>query len=383
MKKNLEFNHKFLEDFKYQTPFFVFSKERILDKLQEFKKCFPGAVIHYAMKANSEPEILETVAQAGAGFEVASLYEFKMLKDIKVPANKIIYGTSIKPAAHIKEVFKYGVDRFVFDSPAELEKIAAVAPGARVYIRVSVNDAGSVFRFSEKFGTDKEHVVPWLLHAKELGLRPYGISFHVGSQASNVLAWANALKSLHKTLVSLKEVGIKIDIINIGGGYPCPYASAENDLSLKDIAEKTYKEYKKLPYQPKLILEPGRGVIASAAVLVTSVIGRVDRKGSTWLFLDAGVYNALFETMAYQGSTRYRITSLRAQQDAGESMFALAGPTGDSPDIISHEALLPSDTEVGDRLVVHDVGAYSLAVSSRFNGFSKPRAILVDTLKRQ
>jgi ornithine decarboxylase len=372
----------YLQNLPYKTPFFVFSKKAILDKLKEFKKCFPGSLIHYAMKANSEPEILDILVKAGAGFEVASLHEFKILKKIGVPAEKMIYGTSIKPAADIKEIFKYGVDRMAFDSLSELEKIAVVAPGARVYVRVSVNDSGSVFQFSEKFGTDKGNIVPLLKRAKELGLRTYGISFHVGSQASNAKAWANALSSLKQPLAELKKAKINIEIINIGGGYPCAYASAETDLTLKEIAQHTLREYKKLPLQPRLILEPGRGIIASAATLITSIIGKVERKGNTWLFLDAGVYNALFESMAYQGSTRYKITSLNPSYDSGESMFALAGPTGDSPDIITHEALLPSGMEVGDKLVIHDVGAYSLAVSSRFNGFPKPNVYVFDTAKQ-
>jgi len=345
---------------------------KIVEKFDEFKKFFPHADIHYALKANAEPAVLETLLGAGSGFEAASVYELNMLKEAKVPPEKIIYGTSIKPASHIREFFDYGVTRFAFDSANELEKIAACAPGSKVYVRVIVSDAGSVFKFSQKFGTDKENAVLLLQKAKELGLQPYGISFHVGSQASNPLAWANAIKGLSKVFEQLKESGIEIEVLNLGGGYPCMYDSMETELSLKEIAKNTLEQYKKLPYQPKLILEPGRGLIAQTGVLVASVIGRVERKGGTWLFLDAGVYNALFEAMAYQGSTRYKVSSLRSSYDCGEMLFSLAGPTGDSPDIITQEALLPQDMEVGDKLIFKDVGAYSLVASSRFNGFPKP-----------
>lgn len=372
-----EFDHSALQGLAYETPFFLFSKKRILDKLNEFEKHFPGAEIYYALKANAEPELLRTILDAGGGFEVASTHELNMLKEIEVSPEKMIYGTSVKPLAHIKDFFEYGVDRFAFDSFPELEKIAAVAPKSRVYVRVSVNDTGSVFRFSEKFGTDKENVVPLLQRAKTLRLHPYGISFHVGSQASNPLAWANALENLDPILKDLAELGITIEILDIGGGYPCSYVSTENELTLREIAENTLAQYNKLPYQPKLILEPGRGLVATTAILVTSVIGRVERKGSTWLFLDAGVYNALFEAMAYQGSTRYKVTSMRPSYDSGETLFALAGPTGDSPDIITREALLPQDLEVGDKLIIHDVGAYSLVASSRFNGFPKPSVYFI------
>jgi ornithine decarboxylase len=362
----------------HRTPFFVFSKQRILNKYAEYNECFPHSLIQYAMKANSEHEILELLAQAGSGFEVASVFELNLLKKIKADPKKIVYGAAVKPAAHIKEFFEYGVDRFAVDSFPELEKIALAAPGSKVFIRQAVNDTGSVFKFSEKFGAEKEQLVPLLQRAKELGLVPYGISFHVGSQASNPLAWSNAVNGLKEILDQLESVGIKIDIINIGGGFPCnSYSSAEQHLTLKEIADHIYTEYKKLPYQPKLMLEPGRGMIADTGILITSVIGKVERRGNTWLFLDAGVYNALFEAMAYQGSTRYRVTSMRPSFDAGEKLFALAGPTGDGPDIITREALLPQDIDTGDKLIIHDVGAYSLVVTSPFNGFPKPEAILI------
>jgi ornithine decarboxylase len=371
------FDHDILSKLTYPTPFFVFSKEKINKKYQEFQKYFPGAAIHYAMKANSEPEILKIMADNGCGFELASVYELNMLKEIGVDAKMIIYGSAIKPIKHIKDFFDYGVEIFAFDSLPELEKIAAVAPGSKVYVRTVVNDAGSVFKFSEKFGTGKENIVPLLERARVLGLIPYGISFHVGSQASNPLAWSDALKGLHDSMDELSKVGIRIEVINIGGGYPCMYASSEVDLGLEEIADNIYGEYKKLPYQPKIIIEPGRALIASAAVLLASVIGKVQRRESTWLFLDAGVYDALYEAMAFQGSTRYRITSLRSSFDSGEMLFAIAGPTGDSCDIITREALLPTDIEVGDKLTIHDVGAYSLVCSSKFNGFPKPPMYLI------
>ena len=367
-----QLDSEFLKTLPYETPFFLFSKKKILENFNTFKRLFPRSLIHYAMKANSEPQVLQILHDAGCGFEVASMYELAMLKKIRVPAEKIIYGTSVKPISHIKKFVNYGVDRFAFDSFPELEKIAAMTSHVRVYVRTVVNDAGSVFRFSEKFGTDIENIVPLLLHARELGLHPYGISFHVGSQASDPKAWANALENLHPIIKKLQKSKIRIDVLNLGGGYPCKYASSENVPSIEEIARNTLQQYKKLPYKPKLILEPGRGIIADTGVLVVSVISRVEREGNTWLFLDAGVYSGLFETMAYQGSTRYSVTSMRGVGDSGESMFALAGPTGDSPDVISREALLPTDIGVGDKLIFHNAGAYSLVVTNRFNGFPKP-----------
>ncbi|MBV9349839.1 MAG: type III PLP-dependent enzyme, partial [Patescibacteria group bacterium] len=337
-----------------------------------FKTCFPNASVHYAMKADAEEGVLTTLYEAGAGFEAASLYELQLLVKHGIPPDRIIYGTSVKPRSHIRKFVEYGVDRFAFDSHSELDKIAALSPHARVYVRMNVNDAGSVYRFSEKFGTARENVVPLLVRAKEIGLIPYGISFHVGSQASNPLAWAEAIESLVPILGHLDEIGIRIQVLNIGGGYPCVYASSEQELKLEEIAQSIKKACEKLPYQPDLIVEPGRAMVAEAAVLIASVIARIERIEHTWLFLDAGVYNGLFESLAYQGSIRYHVTSLRPSYNAGEAVFALAGPTGDSWDVISREAHLPQDIEPGDKLVFHTVGAYNLVMVGRFNGFSKP-----------
>ncbi len=366
------FDPLLLETLPYRTPFFLFNKKKILDNYTQFKKLFPNSSVYFAMKANSETEVLKLLFSAGSGFEVASKFELDFLKKIKVSPEKIIYGTSVKPSSHIKAFFQYGVNRFACDSFPELEKIAANAPGSRVYIRTVANDSGSVFKFSAKFGTETSSIIPLLLKARELGLHPYGISFHVGSQASDPDAWANTLISLRSVIQDLQEVGIKLEILNLGGGYPCRYLSSENAPTLKEIAKRTVRQYKKLPYKPKLILEPGRGIIADAGVVVASVIARVERRGNTWLFLDAGVYNGLFETMAYQGSTRYLITSMRPAKNAGETLFSIAGPTGDSPDVITREALLPSDIDVDDKLVIHHTGAYSVVMTSIFNGFPKP-----------
>ncbi len=360
-----------IEGLGYETPFFLFSREKIRRAVGNFRKYFPGAAIHYAMKANSDPGVLRTVYDAGGGFEVASAHELQLLRPMRVAPERIIYGTTVKPQAHIKTLFEYGVDRFAFDAFPELDKIAAAAPGARVYARVAVDDTGSVFRFSEKFGADADLIFHLLGRARELRLRPYGISFHVGSQAANPYAWAAALESLVPSLVRLRGAGIEIEVINLGGGYPCTYASSTANVPLERIAKHALAAYRKLPYRPKLILEPGRAIVAAAATLVTSVIGRVGRNGRTWLFLDAGVYNALYEALAFQGSTRYQVRFLR-RSESPLMPFSLAGPTGDSPDVITRDALLPADIRVGDKLAFEAVGAYSLSVSSRFNGFPAP-----------
>lgn len=371
------FSHESVQALQYETPFFLISKQKIKDKINEFKTCFPHAAIHYAMKANAEPELLQTVQNEGCSFEVASIYELKMLEELNVSPEKITFGSSVKSLAHIKYFYDYGVRLFALDSFQEVEKIAIAAPGSNVYVRMITNDAGSVFPFSEKFGTQRENIAPLLIHAKELGLNPYGISFHVGSQASNPAAWAEAIRNVGLCMEELEKVGIKIEVINLGGGYPCKYTSTEEEIALGEISKHTHDALAKLPYKTRLMLEPGRGIAAETMLLVTSVIARVERSATTWLFLDAGVYNGLFESMAYQGSTRYKVSALRNSFNGGEMLFSLAGPTGDGPDVITREAHLPSDIQVGEKLLIHNVGAYSIVAASRFNGFPKPEVYFV------
>ncbi len=365
------------ENINYPTPFFIFSKKKINEKYQYFKQNFPDSQVFYAMKANSEIEVLQTLLDAGSGFEVGSIYELEILKRIGVSPDKIIYGSALKSSDHIKIFFEYGVRIFAFDSFAELQKIAIVAPGSKVYVRLSVDDAGSVFQFSEKFGTDKESVTPMLVEAKQLGLKPAGISFHVGSQASNPDAWSQALNDVEICMNQLIKEGITIEFINIGGGYPCAYSSDVINTELNYVAEKILTRLNSLPYKPKMMLEPGRGIIAETSIAVATIIGKASRKEGTWLFLDLGVYNGLFEALAFQGSTRYRVTSQRQSFNSGEMLYSLAGPTGDSMDVITREALLPKDLDVGDKIIFHDVGAYSLVVASPFNGFPKPAVYFV------
>jgi ornithine decarboxylase len=366
----LDFAAEQIGALKYETPYFLFSKRRLRMEVDDFRRHIPGAAIHYAMKANSDPTILRVLFDVGCNFEAASCYELHALRAIGVLPDRIIYGTSVKPAAHIREFFEYGVDRFACDSQSELEKIAACAPGSRVFARLSVNDGESVFRFSEKFGTDKASAVSLLKEATTLGLQPHGLSFHVGSQSRDCRAFGSALREVRETMILLAREGIRIEMLNLGGGFPCLYAG-EPVPDLKEIGAEIAEGLERLPYQPNIIIEPGRAIVAEAGVLVASVIARVPRGGATWLFLDAGVYNGLFEAMAYQGSTRYAVEPVRASV-VGEALFQLAGPTGDAPDVIARDVPMSADIAVGDKVIVRSAGAYSLSVTSEFNGFPKP-----------
>jgi ornithine decarboxylase len=348
---------------------FVLCPARVVANGERLTELFPGALIHYAMKANGHPAVLRAVIQAGLAVEVASIGELRMLEGAvgKVAPNRVLFGTAVKSVEAIRHFAERGFDHFVVDAPEEIDKIALVAPGSRFMVRAVVDKGNSVFTMSEKFGAPVDLVAELVQHGQARGLRPHGLSFNVGSQAMDPSAWATGIRQLAPVLRQLAAEGLELDALDIGGGYPRPYVGASVN-ALDEIAALTLQAYTELPYQPTLVLEPGRAMVSDAAWLEGNVVARIRRNGRNWLYLDVGVYNALFESLSCQGSTRYPVELLDERVEPLVP-FVLAGPTGDGLDVIDDDARLPTSTGVGDRLRFSDVGSYSTCLASSFNGF--------------
>jgi ornithine decarboxylase len=376
---NRFFDNTALSKLRSSTPFFVFSRNALLHNFNQYRKCFPARTeICFALKANSEKTVLKTLNEAGSSFEAASKYELSLLKDLQVSPGRIIYGTSVKAANHIAEFASYGTDRFAFDSEDELLKIAAYAPGARVYVRALVDSvSSSVFNLSEKFGTPLKHCVALLQKAQAFGLVPYGISFCVGSQARNEKSWSQAIKEIAPAMTELSESDIHLRMINLGGGFPHDYEKNEGFPAIEQITGHIRDAVSKLPYEVEYLIEPGRGLVANSFVLITTIIAKASRAGKPWLYLDAGVYNALMESLTCQGSTKYLIESLAENHSASIENFIVAGPTGDDLDVISRNTVLPSVVKAGDKLIIWDTGAYTTVLATGFNGFPKPKMVTI------
>lgn len=355
-------------------PWFQLCPVRLVRSLRRFEAAFPGAHIHYAMKANSERAVLEVLVAEGASFEVASLGEWHELLDAcpSIASGQVLFGTSVKPAAAITALAEAGVDLMAADSPEELRRIAAAAPGCRVVLRVVVGHGDSVFTMYDKFGAPVGDVPALVALALALRLVPYGLSFNVGSQARSDDAWADAINHLEPVVRQVLGTGTRFEVLNLGGGYPHQYAR-EQVGTLESIAAQATAALENWPYRPRLILEPGRAIVAPAIDLYTSVVSRVRRGDRDWLYLDAGVYNALFEALACQGTTRYETRLAERASSAASRHFVLAGPTGDGLDVIDEHATLPSDVQEGDLIRIVAVGAYSSVVASGFNGFDVVR----------
>ena len=353
----------------HQTPFFTVSEQLVRQKYEEFVRCFTGARIHYAVKANTQPEVLRALAKAGSGFEIGSRLELDLLREFDVGPDRVVCGSSVKPLRDIVACAAGGVARFACDSFAELDKLAACAPGAQVYVRMAVDGSGHVTSCGGQFGASPALAKAILMRTRAVGLHPCGVSFHLGSCPASARAWACALDELGPVLERLAAAGVPALTINIGGGFPSRCLSSATGIeTLSGIARHTLDAYRRLPYRPQLILAPGRGLAAESTILVTRVIARIPRDRHTWLFLDAGVRTGLPE--AINGTHLHRISSFRRTGgDEGAMMkYCLAGPTGDIRDVVARDAWLPADLRPGDRLVFHDVGA----ACPHDNGLPKP-----------
>lgn len=360
------------------TPFLACDLSLLRCRLTSFERALPGVRPFYAVKCNSDPEVLRTVADHGAGFEIASVGELAMLRALGVDPEGVLYSNTVKPASHVAGAADAGVWRFAVDSEGELDKIARNAPGSAVYVRVRVDDSSSVFPLSRKFGAEAHHARALLQQAENLGLRPYGLTFHVGSQCASATAWVQAIAGMGRLMRQLKADGIELEMLDIGGGFPARYGERVPTIGeIGNVVGRALDEL--LPYRPALVAaEPGRHLVAETAVMVASVLGREERAGEEWLYLDVGAYNGLMETQQTVGQWRFPLWTSRTDHGAVEQApFTVTGPSCDSADTMFYGALLPVTIAEGDRLFVASAGAYTLSYASHFNGFPPPRTHFV------
>ena len=367
-----------LEVIDMPTPYLVTDLGTVAARHEEFERELPGVRAYYAMKSNPAAEVLATLAGRGSGFEIASLGELRMLERAGVDPADVLYSNPVKPPAHVAEAYRAGLWRFGFDSPGELAKIAELAPGAAVYVRLRVDDEASVFPLSRKFGTRVGEANDLLTLAGRLGLRAYGITFHVGSQCANPLAWRQAIADSARLMNLLHADGIELSMLNLGGGFPARYVNGVPSIeTIGGVVTAALDEL--LPYRPELIAaEPGRYLVAESAVLATTVIGRERRDDENWLFVDVSAYHGLMETLQTANGWEYPLwTSVRHAAEIPGMRFTVTGPSCDSSDTVFTGVTLPATIDVGDILYIGSAGAYTLSYASTFNGFPPPTPLFV------
>ncbi|MFA5347212.1 MAG: type III PLP-dependent enzyme [Methanoregula sp.] len=354
------------------TPIFVIDHEKIRKNYREFKTHLPFVQVYYAVKANSNPEIVKTLFELGCSFDVASMPEFMIVfENIKNMPKKqrqdwiwdnIIYANTIKPIETLEALDHYK-PLVTFDNSEELKKIKQHAPHAGLVLRLRVPNTGSMVELSSKFGADPGEAVDLIASAFTMGLVVEGLSFHVGSQCTNFENYIQALQLSSNIIKEIEErTGRKIRILDIGGGFPVKYHPGIKTLT--PLARKLAIEIKRLfPKDMQILAEPGRFLVANTCTLVSKVIGKAYRDGKPSYYINDGVYHT------YSGQIFDHVNyPVIAFKEGVTHISAVFGPTCDAFDTITLSAELP-ELEITDLVYSENMGAYTIASSTFFNGF--------------
>ena len=352
-----------------QPPCLAMSPTIIRQRAKQCGARLDGAKVYYAVKANDDAEVVKVVAECGLGFEVGSMQELNEVLHLGVTPDRIISSNPIKAPEFIAYAAQKGVRMFTFDSRAEVDKLVKLCPDCEAVIRLAVPNEGSEWPLSGKFGVEFGPAVELLAYAKVKGLNVVGIGFHVGSQCTNLQAWDTAIGLTAKLFEEALDIGLNMNLINLGGGYPVRYRKPIP--SVEDIEDRIMKAVARWFKTPvRLVVEPGRFLVGEAGIYVSRVIGKAQRQDGMWIILDVGVFNGLAEAL---GGIKYEYVTLR---EGRKGRFILAGPSCDGFDVIDRDVEM-IEPEVGDIVLIKTAGAYTTVYAARFNGFPLPMVKVV------
>ena len=363
---------QYLADQRPATPCLVLDVDRVEENYRALSAALPLARIYYAVKANPAAPILERLVRLGSQFDAASIEEVEMCLDAGARSERISFGNTIKKSASIARAYAHGIRLYAFDSEEELVKLALHAPGSRVYCRLLVENGGADWPLSRKFGTSIEEARDLMVQARELGLDPYGLSFHVGSQQTETASYEAAIGRVAMLFTDLREAGVDLRMVNLGGGFPTPYRDEVPgiDRFADAIMGAMTRHFGNA--LPEMLVEPGRFIVGNAGVVSAEVV-LISRKSKNdpvrWVYLDIGRYGGLAETEGE--SIKYRIRTPHDAEPTGP--VAIAGPTCDGTDILYERSnyRLPMTLRSGERIELLSAGAYvTTYASQRFNGFA-------------
>lgn len=363
------------------TPLVVVDHEVLRRNYAEFRQRLPRVQAYYAVKANPDSAILETFYKAGASFDVASMPEFlrvhEFIKDLPPKQrqdyiwDKIIYANPIKATETLEELDQYK-PLVTYDNYEEIAKIKKYAPRAGLVLRIKVPNTGAVVELSSKFGASSGEAVDLIQKAFDSGLVVEGLSFHVGSQCTNFENYVQALNLAASLFQEAWDRGYhQVKILDIGGGFPAPYDSQVKPF--RELARKLNSEIDRLfPKHLQILAEPGRFLVATAVTSIAKVIGKAMRDGKQCYYVNDGIYHTysgiLFDHCQYH---------LKAFKRGPTQICSVFGPTCDALDTISLAEELP-DLKLGDLVYSENIGAYSHASSTWFNGFPPAKVVHVN-----
>ena len=365
---------RFLAQQQPATPCLVLDVDRVEENFLALQRVLPLARIYYAVKANPARPVLERLVRLGSSFDAASWEEVSGCLEAGALPEAISFGNTIKKVSAIRSAFARGVTMFAFDSAEELEKLAEHAPGARVYCRILVENEGAEWPLSRKFGTTIESARDLMVRAGEMGLDPYGLSFHVGSQQTTTRAYEVAIAKVAMLFTDLTEAGVNLRMMNLGGGFPTRYRDPVPEIDQFGDAIMTSMTEPFGNALPEMLIEPGRFIVGDAG-LVSAEVVLVSRRDPNdpvrWVYLDIGRFGGLAETEGE--AIKYRIVTPHDGSTMGP--VAIAGPTCDGADILYEKSnyRLPLALRSGERVELLSTGAYVTAYASqKFNGFAPP-----------
>ncbi len=353
----------------FGSPLLILDCERVRVQYRKLRRALPHVDLHYALKPMPHAAVVQTVLEEGGFLDLATSGEVQLAARLGVDAARCIHTHPIKRPEDIANALAFGVRTFVADNPDEVRKFARFTSAAELLLRVSFRAPGAVCDLSRKFGCDPEDLLPVARLAAQLGVRVRGLSFHVGSQTPDATKHVEAVSACARLMRAARRERLGVfDTLDIGGGFPIDYATPVQDIAR--FCAPLRAVLARLPQRVRVLAEPGRYIVGPAAIGVASVMGRAQREGHWWYYLDDGLYGS------YSGQlfdhARYPVEPLRA---AAERLPAvLAGPTCDSIDVIAENLMLPK-LRTGDLLVGRAMGAYTWASATEFNFF--PRATVV------
>lgn len=363
-----------------RSPYMLFDLDQFQKNCEVFKKLFPRISLLYAIKAFYSPRSLEVAKGVVDGFDVASPNEAASMIKNNIDPLRIEVSNPVKSIKSIQDFTKLGIKHYTVQSKDEIDKIYRINERAVITVRIKVNDGYSLVPLSDKFGCDPFYAPELLQYAQNIGLVARGVSFHVGSQLLDLEYWESAIRLANNIIKTAQKNGVKANLVNIGGGFCAKYfdtdPSIENTAKIINAALDPTIEY---------VAEPGRYLVANAAVTVATVISVEKRKEENWIFVDTGRFHS------FLGADRYEIFPYIPTVLSGSSKVPkardqvlsaiLTGPTCDSQDIITDDVSLPIDIATGDILVFPNTGAYTTVYGSNFNGFLPPEIINISNQK--
>ncbi len=369
---NTELNYRELIS-KHGSPLLILDKATVRFQYKELARSLPNVTLHYALKPLPNKDVVASLIEEGASFDLASRGEIDLVRSLNINPTKCIHTHPIKKDQEIKYSLEYGCNTFVVDNAQEAKKFIPYKDEVKLLIRVSFPNPETPVDLSKKFGVLPKDCLELLKLTKSLGLNIHGLSFHVGSQVPNANRHVEAINECAGIIKAAKENGIELNVLDIGGGFPVDYEKAEA-TNIFEFCAPIREALKQIPADIKIIAEPGRFLSAPAMINICTVVGKAERFEKPWYYLDDGVYcsysGQIFDHVIYPKFTPY--------VDGPKQESVLAGPTCDSIDIIAENIELP-ELDLGDIVVGKMMGAYTISTATEFNFINKTDILVIDT----